>query len=164
MVLDLAKAYDSILKLLLIEKLEEKVPQNLVRQLKVFIMTVVARVTEDITNTPIPMRPGLTQGGTSSPLLFKLFINDLPAKLREVLREKFPSNILQDPAILVSDDFIALPGTLDEMQLIAHTCAEWMKTNGLLWNPSKSQLIIMLAVMQANERRRIAIARATVRH
>lgn len=89
LVLDLAKAYDSVLKLLLIEKKRTVVPENFVSKLKVFITTVVEKVSGDITNTPTIMRRSLIQGGTSSPPLFKVFINDLPEKLRRVLKEKF---------------------------------------------------------------------------
>lgn len=113
MVLDLAKAYDSVLKTLLIKKLERVIPINLLNYLKVFISTVVATVSGDITNTIIPMRRGLTQGGTSSPPLFKVFINELPAQLRTELRKKFPSAMLKDPAIMVADNFIALAATLE---------------------------------------------------
>lgn len=56
LVLDLAKAYDTVLKSLLIEKMERELPSNLVRQLKVFITTVMARVSGDISRKPIPMR------------------------------------------------------------------------------------------------------------
>lgn len=90
LVLDLAKAYDTVLRRLLLEKLKRRVLRNLVNQLRVFLSTVVDRVAGDITNTRIPMKRGLTQGGTSPPK-FKLFINDLPEGLSKVLREEFPN-------------------------------------------------------------------------
>lgn len=114
-------------------------PINLVQQLKVFITTVIAKISGEITNTRIPMRRGFTQGGTSSPSLFKVFIDDLPKALRDRLKAKFPSTIVQYPAILVAVDVIALSATLEHMQEIADECCVWAKANGLRWNPENSQ-------------------------
>lgn len=149
LVLDLSKAYDTVLKLLLIEKLKKVIPPNLVIQLRVFISTVIATVTGDITNLAVSMRRGLTQGGTSSPPLFKVFINDLPKALRKLLREKLPEAMRHDPAILVADDVIDLTMTLEQMQQIADECCKWANENGLRWNPLKSQLIILLLELRA---------------
>lgn len=44
LVLDLSEAYDMVLKTLRLAKLEKLLPSNLVRQLKVFIKTVTAKV------------------------------------------------------------------------------------------------------------------------
>lgn len=151
LVLDLSKAYDTVLKAMLIEKLKKLLPVNLVKQLLVFITSVMAKVAGDITETPIPMRRGLTQGGTSSPPLFKVFINDLPEEIREMLRREFPTETLTDPAILVADDVIALSATLEQMQVIANACCRWAKTNGLQWNPEKSQLLRMILQLRMEQ-------------
>lgn len=84
---------------------------NLVNKLRVFITKVTAKVTGDITNTVISMKRGLTQGGTSSPPLFKVFVNDLPEELRHTLRETFPNSLRHDPPILVEDDVLSLAGS-----------------------------------------------------
>lgn len=52
--------------------------------------------------------------------------------------------IIQDPAILVAEDFIALSVTLAKMQLISQTCGEWANENGLNWNPANYQLLKMI--------------------
>lgn len=148
LVLDLAKAYDTVLKMALIKKLENLIPTNLLNQLRVFIATVVAKVSGDISDTRIPMKRGLTQGGTSSPPLFRVFINDLPEMLRQALREKLPQAIIPDPSILVADDGIALIVTLEQMQVIADTCFTWARENGLNWNPLKSQFLKLLMRLQ----------------
>lgn len=116
LVLDLSKAFYTVLKSLLIEKLKKLIPKNLLSQLKVFISTVVARVAGDISNTVIPMRRGLTQGGISSAPLFRIFISDVPEELRKTIRENFPNSVLEDPELLVADDVIAFSVTLEEMQ------------------------------------------------
>lgn len=66
LVLDLAKAYDTVLKTLLIEKLEQVLPRNLVCQLKVFITTVKTRVSGDITKHLSPCVEGCHKGGHQS--------------------------------------------------------------------------------------------------
>lgn len=77
-VLDLAKAYDNVLKQLMRGKLRDATDQNLTDQLTVFFMMIIAQVKGEITNTMVQMKRGLTQGGTSSPALFRVFINELP--------------------------------------------------------------------------------------
>lgn len=54
-VLDLAKAYDNILKLLMHSKLQEQFDDNLTNQLIIFLITVQAQVFGDISNTLIEM-------------------------------------------------------------------------------------------------------------
>lgn len=76
--------------------------------------------------------------------MFKFFINDLPKQIREILKAKFLEAILQDPAILVADDVIALSATVEQMQEIATECCRWARANGLNWNPEKSQLLRIL--------------------
>lgn len=122
MVLDLSEAYDTVLKALLIEKLQKVLPSNLVQYFLVFITTVRANVSGDITNKPIPMRRCLIKGGTSSPPLFKLFINGFPTKLRMIIKTNFATMVLQNPAILVADDFIAFSAMIGQMQAIADEC------------------------------------------
>lgn len=116
-----------------------------------FIATVVATVTGDKTSASIPMKRGLTQGGGLHPPLFKSFINDMPKKLRDMIREKFPEAIIDEPAILVADDVIALSTTRDEMQAIADKCCEWAEANGLKWNSLKSKLLRMIRQLRADQ-------------
>lgn len=139
--LDLAKAYDKILKLLMSTKLHEQVDKNLAYQLIVFLLTVTARVTGDVANTDIEMRRGLTQGGTSSPTLFKLFINDLPQAIRAALSEAKEATAGMDPVRLVADDVIGITKTAGGLQVLLDECQRWAEENGLCWNPAKSQVL-----------------------
>lgn len=101
------------------------------KRLKVFITTVMANVAGGITSTPNPMRRGLTSEGTSSPL-FKVFIIDLPRALREMIKTEFPKASIPDPALLASEDVIALSVTLEQMQAIADECCRWAKENRVI--------------------------------
>lgn len=107
-VLDLAKAYDSIVKAFLFQRLQGKVDSNLANQILIFLLTVRAQVAGDITNTEVIVRKGLTQGGTSSPALLKMYINDLPDDVRNALREIGMDIADLDPIRLVADDVVHL--------------------------------------------------------
>lgn len=84
--LDLSKAYDSIIKQLLLAKLRRLVEDNLGNQLLIFLVTVRSTITGDIAKTQLLMEKGLTQDGTLSPALFRMYINDLPEAVRAALR------------------------------------------------------------------------------
>lgn len=87
----LAKAYDTVLKLLMKGKLDETVDPKLANKLIIFLLTVKKKqrwgAAGDIFATEIEILRGLTQSSTSSPALFNLFINDFPAGVRVGLRE-----------------------------------------------------------------------------
>lgn len=147
----ISKAYDTVRKILLIERLKKFITANLFNQLRIFIAPVMAKVAGDITNTVVRMRRGLTQGGTSSPPLFKVIINDLLQALRDTIRQKFPQSVWEEPSLMVADDVIALAVGIEEMQAIADACCKWARENGFNWNPIKSQLIRILHNMHTRE-------------
>lgn len=123
------------------QKLFNEVDDNLARQLTTFLLTVTAQVTGDITRTNIQMLRGLTQGGTSSPALCKLFINSLPEEVRKGLEEASLTQPGLDPLRLVADDVIGLAKSIEALQLLLNICERWAGINGLEWNPTKSQVL-----------------------
>lgn len=140
-VLDLAKAYDNVQKILMEGKLRQEVDDNLTNQLIIFLLTVQAKVTGDISHTMINMLRGLTQGGTSSPALFRVFINSLPVEIRQGMQEAglLPNDT--DPTRLVADDVIGLAHSIEGLQKLLDIYACWAARNGLNWNPTKSQVM-----------------------
>lgn len=143
-VLDLTKAYDSIVKAFLFQKLQGKVDSNLANQLLIFLLTVRAHVAGDITKTEVIMRKGLTQGGTYSPALFKLYINDLPDEVRNALREINMDIADLYPIRLVADDVVCLTKDERSLQAALVACERWARANKCTWNPTKSQIIDVL--------------------
>lgn len=139
-ILDLAKAYDSIVKALLLLKLEITVDQNLANQILVFLLTVHERVAGDITNTDVIMRKGLTRGA-SSPALFKMYINDLPEYVRAALREEGKEIADLEPIRLVADDVVMPAKEERSLKIALNACHNWASENHLNWNPSKSQIL-----------------------
>lgn len=87
------------------------------------------------------MKKGLTQGGTSSPALFKMYINDLPEHIRGAMREQGKDTSDLDPIRLVADDVVCPAKEVDSLQIALDTCFEWAKKNRLQWNPEKSQIL-----------------------
>lgn len=122
-------------------KLTNEVDQNLAKQLSIFLLTVTTQITGDISHTDVQMLRGLTQGGTSSPALFKLFINSLPEEVRKVLEDAGQAQAGLDPTRLVADDVLGLTKTVSGLQLLLYICEKWAKENGLEWNPAKSQVL-----------------------
>lgn len=145
-VLDLAKAYDNILKLLMQAKLQEYFDDNQTNQLIVFLITVQTKVSGYISQTLIEMLRGLTQGGTSSPALFRVFIYGLPKEVREGLKTAGIEQGVIAPIILVVDDVIGITRTAEGLQAFLYICAQWATKNGLSWNPSTSQVLRLKAV------------------
>lgn len=140
-VLDLVKAYDNVLKILMSNKLLDNTDENLTNQLTIFLLMVQEQVTGDISNTTIAMRRGLTQGGTSYPALFRVFINDLPDEIRTVLREIAELTMGTDPVRLVADDIIGMAQTGEGLRALLEACEKWAHINSLQWNPEKSQVL-----------------------
>lgn len=140
-VLDLAKAYDSIVKTRIYQKLKDTIDENIANQLLVFLLKVRAQVAGDITKTDIIMRKGLTQGGTSSPALFKLYISDLPDHIRKKMRDKGKDIAELDPIRLVADDAVISTEEEDGLQIALNACHSWARTNRLLWNSAQSQVL-----------------------
>lgn len=131
-VLDLAKAYGNILKLLMESKLRSKVDDKLTNQLIVFLLTVQAQVSGDITNTVIAMLRGLTQCGTSPPALFRVFINELPEQVRRAFQERGQTQGEVDPIRLFADDVIGLTRTQEGLKTLLRVCK---KMGGQKWSP-----------------------------
>lgn len=99
------------------------------------------------------MDRGLTQGGTSSPALFRVFINDLPQALRDALRTKGELRPDIEPTRLVADDVVGVRQDVPSLQTVLEACYTWAQENGVRWNPLKSQVLYtkMSADMMSEE-------------
>lgn len=96
---------------MLVEKLEQLgIPQNLVNQVVVFLLPLTVQTAGDVTKTIAILTTGLTQGGSNSPTLFRILIEDLAGALRKARGkdETETGTSLDDPAKLVADDVIII--------------------------------------------------------
>lgn len=91
------------------------------------------------------MKKGLTQGGTSSPALFRMFINDLPETVRGALRahEKLKADL--EPIFLVTNDVVGLVNDQESLQLLLDACHDWAEEKKLSWNQKKSKILCTTA-------------------
>lgn len=124
--MDLANAYDKVVRQLLLDKLVDKgVPVNLVNQLRVFLLPLLVHTAGDITRTIATLTTGLVQGGTASPSLFRFFINDVAEEMRAVMateRDGTGTSSLDDPGKLVADDVILIANSAGTMQQLLDVC------------------------------------------
>lgn len=71
---------------LLIEKLERMgLQQDLVNQIIFFLVPLLVQTAGDAIHKIVTLTTGLTQGGSSPPALFRIFIDDLAGDLRKAL-------------------------------------------------------------------------------
>lgn len=122
-VLYLAKAYERVIRQLLIDKIiRYGVPTNLINQLIVFILPLLARTEGDVTETIEVFTTGLVQGGTASrsPALFGFLIDDLSGDLRAAKdgNREVTGTSLDDPGKLVAENVILIARTAEELQII----------------------------------------------
>lgn len=125
----------------MLTKLDDTVEPDLANKLTIFLLKVTGRVSGDVTDTPVEMRRGLTQGGTLSPALFKLFIDSLPEEVRTALRDADEDAPGLDPLRLVADDVVGLTESMKGLQIVLGAFEAWAERNGLHWNPIKSQVL-----------------------
>ena len=146
MFLDLSKAFDSVNHGILIKKLEfygfkgiiGKLLESYLYNRKQYIKC--NGVKSDISN----IKCGGPQGSVLGPLLFLLFINDLP------LCSRLDSRLFADDAVLYS-----LAKNLNELELTMNVelqkVSEWLKANMLTLNYSKTAHILISSSKQNSQ-------------
>ena len=78
---------------------------------------------------------GVSQGSTSGPSLFLLYVNDLPNSTQTI-----PRLFVDDTCLIVHH--LNLSNLQTELNLKLIRLSEWSKSNKLTNNPSKSQLLV----------------------
>ena len=138
MFLDIKKAFDSVSHFKLLKKLEHYGIRGVANQLLESNLTNRKQFVS-IGNIPSSLKSinfGVPQGSILGPLLFLIYISDLPNCLKTV-----PRFFADDSALLFSSD------NLQNLQLLAHcelfNVADWMLMNSLTINPTKTISLIL---------------------
>ena len=133
--LDFSKAFDKVSHQRLAIKLHHYgIRGHLLEWIKSFLTNRCQRVmVEGQTSTPAPVTSGVPQGTVLGPLLFLIYINDLPLKVLSTTR-LFADDSLLYRRIRSPEDARLLQEDLDKLQV-------WEKEWQMSFNPTKCEVI-----------------------
>ena len=129
--LDFSKAFDSVSHATLLAKL--RLFGNGGSLLSLLLSYLTNRVQcvklKNIISASLPVTNGVPQGSDLGPLLFLVFINDLPTQ------------VSHSKTFLYADDLKLIHNNLLEMQNDILAISQWSRVNKLSFNAKKTQLI-----------------------
>ena len=130
--LDFAKAFDTVSHKKLIHKLRNMmIHPSLILWIQNWLChRSMSVVVEGKTSSPVPVTSGVPQGSVLGPLLFILFINDLPTVVKHASVRLYADDTLLYCRINSISDCNKLQKDLDSL-------ADWVKVNQLMLNASK---------------------------
>jgi len=132
------KAFDRVDHKLLLNKIAQNfdLPPYLIHLLRSYLSGRRSYVSfNDIKSFCFEILSGVPQGAHLGPLLFLMFINDLPSFLNFVLCLLFADDFKIFKSILSESDMILLQKDIDRV-------IDWSKINSLPINESKCQLMV----------------------
>ena len=137
--IDFRKAFDLVDHTLLLKKLKYyKISEETIswfssyllgRKQKVFVNNVLSESENIICGVP--------QGSILGPLLFLIFINDLPLEINNVLTDLYAD----DTTLYYIDKSQAC--IEQQLQTALHKLSEWCKENGMLINTTKTKVMLI---------------------
>ena len=139
---DLSKAFDSVDHVLLWEKLKAfGIPKALLANIQSFYSQLVMQVKTDQGLTKkIKITRGVLQGDPISPILFNLFLSDLPNCLPKEIGVK--SNNVTTNILMFADDIALLATDHAQLNKLIKRLKIFLDLNMLNLNPNKSKVII----------------------
>ena len=86
------------------------------------------------------MGVGLVQGSILSPILFNVYINNLPKTLRE-RRSGLNINGLEINSLLYADDIVLVTNSSQQLQKMLRTCERHSRENKYEFAPEKCEVV-----------------------
>ena len=86
-----------------------------------------------------PNTAGLMQGSILSPILYALFVNDLPEKLRN--KSRFDFGDTKAASFFYADDIAIIADDREQLQSMLQTCEEHSKEDGFRFSPTKCEIV-----------------------
>ena len=139
--LDLSKAFDLINHEILLQKLRYYISnENIIQLIRSFLTNRTQQVISNgIMSEPSFIKIGVPQGSTLGPLLFSVFINDLPLAITS---ENVETDLFADDATLhTADKDIAAISS--ELQLALCEVSKWCLINDMVINPNKTESMVI---------------------
>ena len=139
---DFSKAYDNVQHDLLWKKLQDmKFPDKMLQMLKCIYRENIScvKVNKSFTK-PFKVSTGLRQGCVLSPILFNLFVNDLPASIAATHKGiQFGDCTIS--SLLYADDLVMIADSEQAMQTLLEKVHEWCSLWSIKVNSSKSAIV-----------------------
>ena len=133
--LDFSKAFDKVNHLKLLFKLSQHgVKGKTLNWIRAFLLgRTQAVVLEGESSSEVPVTSGVPQGSVLRPLLFLLYINDLPQNIQSQVRL-----FADDTAVYLT---VNSPQYANTLQADLDTLQEWEQTWDMEFNPGKCQVL-----------------------
>ena len=138
--LDMSKAFDSISHKTMLYKLQDiGASTSVIDWFRSYLSnrTQVVRVNTK-TSDPLPLTSGVPQGSILSPMLFGVYVNDLPSTPKHCLVESCVDDTKLYMSFQPHDSGNIVAALNEDLVSIRNWCFE----NGLLLNPDKTKLIM----------------------
>ena len=87
----------------------------------------------------LPVTHGVPQGAILSPLLFCIYLNDLPTAPTFCNLESY----VDDSKLFMSFPLVELDAAIEKLEQDLHSVAQWCCENHLLINPDKTKLLFL---------------------
>jgi len=142
--MDFSKAYDNVKHDLLWKRLQDMTfPDKMLKMLKCIILyrenINCVRVNKSFTK-PFSVSTGLWQGCVLSPILFNLFINDLPASIAATHKGvQFGDCTIS--SLLYADDLVMIADNEQAMETLLGKVHEWCSFWSIKVNSNKSTIV-----------------------
>ena len=146
LLLDFSKAFDTVDHDLLYDKLQRQLnfDSSSISLIKSYLAERFQTVCIDEFSSYRLLSKGVPQGSILGPLLFSLFINDLPDSVKYMMYHLFADDVQIYRSFKQEDSIQSLKEINEDLKLIQN----WADGNKLLMNVSKTQAILSVPTMK----------------